>query len=489
MFISLHDDANVVSLNYVQTLVLLFLPCETFADTESSARRAYVSIAFNRNICAVDAALYVDGSSERASDSMMLAGGDVMLDAKNLVGRTFIKAAEKLFGFVSPWGILTGIRPAKLAASYLDTLTPFETEQKLMHDYLLTAEKAKMCVRVAAYEKKLVKQMPPRSCSLYVSIPFCPSRCRYCSFVSSTTPRLLSLIPDYLVKLKTDLKAISETVRDLDLKLETVYFGGGTPAVLNEPQMDDLLTCMTTLFDVGNLSEYTFEAGRPDCITAEKLRIIAKSGVSRISINTQTANDEVLRAVGRKHTFAEYLNCMDMARAAGNMAINTDLIAGLPGETEESFYDSVRKVMAANPENITVHSFTLKRSSEFKTGKLAEVSSASVAASNMVSFAAQTLMGSDYAPYYLYRQKNTVGNLDNTGYAKAGYEGLYNIYMMGEYHSVFAAGAGAVTKLVSADRSRIERVFLPKYPYEYLDESLHYGFDRGAVETFYRESY
>lgn len=485
MIINFCDKTGTVKENFIQSLVLLYLPCESFSVNDSGENSLDIIAGLENDEYFADILLQV---SERRGKACLRCKKDdgKKLQIKNLIGRAFLQAAESVFGYKSPFGLFTGIRPAKIAADYLKSFSPEETENILCDEYMFLPQKADMCVRTAQNELRLTEELDEKSCSLYISVPFCPSKCRYCSFVSSTTPRLLSLIPEYVDNVCLELEDISRTIKDLGLSLKTVYVGGGTPAILQAEHIDKVCDCLGSKFDMINVDEFTFEAGRPDCITYEKLQAVKRGGVNRISINTQTANNEILREVGRKHTFEDYLACMNMARELGINCVNTDLIAGLPGESTESFIESVNRVIEANPENITIHSFTLKKSSEYKTTNSAVIDANSVAAGEMVTYSASRLMNVGYEPYYMYRQKNTVGNLDNTGYAKIGTECLYNVFMMGEYHTVFAAGAGAVSKYVSKDRSRIERSFCPKYPYEYLDKEKYKGFDRNFAYEFYK---
>ena len=488
MKINFTDKTGTVKENFIQSLVLLYLPCESFSVTDSGENSLTVTAYFENDTYFADVSLKV--SDRCAHANMRVSKNDSKkLQMKNLIGRAFLNAAEQVFGYKSPFGLFTGIRPAKIAADYLRNNSAEETKRILCEEYLFMPMKADMCIRTAENEMRLTDSLADRTCSLYISVPFCPSKCRYCSFVSSTTQRLLSLIPEYLDAMCNELADIGKTVRDLGLELKTIYVGGGTPAILEAEQIKKLTHCVSENFNLDGVDEFTFEAGRPDCITKEKLEAVKNGGIDRISINTQTANDEVLKNVGRKHTFADYVRCMNTARQIGIKCINTDLIAGLPGESTDSFFESVNKVMNENPENITIHSFTLKKSSEFKTSSTAEIDANSAMAREMVNYSASRLLDALYEPYYMYRQKNTVGNLDNTGYAKHGTECLYNIYMMGEYHTVFAAGAGAVSKYVSRDRERIERSFCPKYPYEYLDKEKYKGFDRKFAEDFYNNLY
>lgn len=313
--------------------------------------------------------------------------------------------------------------------------------------------------------------MPRNSCSLYLSVPFCPSRCSYCSFVSFATEGLLRQIPAYLDKLCDEIRQTTALIRSLGLSLTTVYIGGGTPTTLNEAQLKRLLDTVCENVNVGALREFTLEAGRPDTINAEKLAIAKEHGVCRVSINPQTLNDEILRSVGRRHTVKQFYSAYETARKSGIPIINTDLIAGLPGESAESFFHSVDEIMRLAPENFTVHTFCVKRAADLRHTEQSHFSRSAGRVGDMVEYARACAAEHGYAPYYLYRQKNTVGNLENVGYAKPGTQSLYNVYMMEEFHSVFGCGAGAVTRLVGNDPSKMLRIFSAKYPYEYLCEN------------------
>ena len=344
-----------------------------------------------------------------------------------------------------------------------------------------------MAVDACIFEDKLMKNMGESPCSLYISVPFCPTKCNYCSFVSCTTPRLLSLIPDYLERLLDELTLISSTIKDSGLNLQSVYVGGGTPAILDAKQIEVLLADVYNKFSISNECEFTFEAGRPDCITHEKMKVLHDFGVPRISINTQTTNDNILKSVGRNHTYSDFLSAFEMAKNIGFKCINTDIIAGLPGETAESFCKSIKDVVALSPENITVHAFTLKKSSNYRISGEKSYTLDSCDAVKMTDFSNDYLAKAGYFPYYVYRQKNTISNLENVGYSKPGSESIYNVIMMGEYHTVFGAGAGSVTKIVTDNGERVDRIFSPKYPYEFLDRSKYSGFDTKLVSDIIKK--
>ncbi len=497
MKINLFCDGAVINENSIRNMVLLYYPCETFSEKETGADDSdSLTVKLSRlgdGTLEAEVTLQKDGteyfSREREADISEKLG--IFGMEKTLVGRAFLKCAEKAFERIPPFGILSGVRPAKLVLPYVDgTSRDFDKLVRVFHDtYLTSEEKARLICTVASREKKLMNDLPKKSASLYISVPFCPTRCKYCSFVSVSTKRLLSMMPDYVEKVTAEIEKLSLLIKHLDIPIISVYVGGGTPSILTEEQSARLLETVNVSFDLSHLREFTYEAGRPDTVTEGKLRVLRNYGVDRVSINTQTANDEVLRGVGRMHTFGDYLEAMEKARKVGFKTVNTDLIAGLPGESVESFCESVKKVIDAKPENITVHSLSMKRSSEYKTGKSFEFTEKTLLASDMLSFAENTLSSFGYSPYYIYRQKNTVGNLENVGFSLDGHDGIYNICMMEELHSVFSVGAGAVTKLVSPDSSHIERLFNHKYPYEYLsdDERFKSKDTEKATEKFYAE--
>jgi len=336
-----------------------------------------------------------------------------------------------------------------------------------------------------------VGEPSPKDCSVYISIPFCPSRCTYCSFVSYTSKRLLGLIPQYLERLKEDIRSNFETIDRLGLRVRTVYIGGGTPTILNEAQIKELLSFIATMTDVTKLEEYTMEAGRPDTINEEKLRIAKEYGVTRVSVNPQSLCDEVLCGIGRNHSVEEFFRAFEDARRAQISTVNVDLIAGLPGDNFRRFSATMDQILQLNPENITVHTFCVKKSAEILRLNSDIYSIRGGDAGKCVDYSQIKTHQAGYIPYYMYRQKNTVGNYENVGFSLPEHEGLYNIYMMEEIHSIFAAGAGAVTKLVdyaSADASarNIERLFHQKYPYEYLEEDRRAVFAETA-ENFYKK--
>ncbi len=483
---------------YVQTLCMVFFPGATFGEDEiptegvpevtvdvfesEEAVSAYVSIKLNDKISeATESVSY--------EEEITIASHEAIA-----VGRAVFAAGKELLGHTPPWGILTGVRPAKIAGNLLSGGKGVMKTKKIMRDeYFLNLQKASLAVSVAQSENKIIKKMQKGSCSVYISIPFCPSRCAYCSFVSYTTPRLLSLIDDYLAAVLSDLDETFDTVNKLGLTITTVYIGGGTPTTLNEHQLRILLSKIKEHIDTDKLLEFTLEAGRPDTITKEKLAVAKEFGVSRISVNPQTLNDDILSEIGRRHTRDDFFRAFAIAKESGIKDINVDLIAGLPGDDFKNFSETVDKIIDLNPTNITVHTFCVKKASDALKNNSGIYSLNGGDAAKCVSYAQLKTKFAGYKPYYMYRQKNTVGNLENVGFSVEGHEGLYNVYMMEEVQSIFAVGAGAVTKLVKEDTAEsgkyiIKRLFRPKYPYEFLnadDRAVRWNKQKEEIFEFF----
>lgn len=384
------------------------------------------------------------------------------------------------------WGILTGIRPAKLYRRFADALGDSTASSFFEKEFRVNSKKLELLRETALSEDNIISKSKDNSVSIYISVPFCPSRCSYCSFVSHSIDRAAHLIPEYVNLLCEEIKYTADIVKRLGLKVLTVYVGGGTPTTLSPEQLTYVLNTVHSCFG-NDFSELTVEAGRPDTITREKLLALKNGGVTRISINPQTMNDSVLKAIGRKHDTKQTVYAFNLAREVGFNNINMDLIAGLPKDTFDSFKNTIESVIALDPESVTVHSLSLKRSSGMGQDKSFSYLKDGILAGKMVEYAENRLKENGILPYYMYRQSKTVGNLENVGYAKAGFEGLYNVYIMDETHTILACGASAVTKLKSPVDGQIERIFNFKYPYEYMaqfDEMLR---RKNKVEEFYRE--
>ena len=392
---------------------------------------------------------------------------------------------EELTGYRSPWGILTGVRPAKLIGKLINLDGERTAVDYFKSVLLVSNKKTELCLECYKKEEEIIKASKPNSFILYVSIPFCPSRCNYCSFVSHSVEKAKKLIPEYVEHLCKELLYTGKIAKECGLELNTIYIGGGTPTTLSAEQLERIMDTVKQNFDISKISEYTVEAGRPDTVTKEKLIAIKNGGATRISINPQTMNDEVLRTIGRRHTVEDTINAFELARECGFDNINMDLIAGLDGDTVESFKSTVDKLIELSPENITVHSLSMKRASNLNgAGKVFD-RKLGMDAEQMVDYAYTKLSEKGIRPYYMYRQSKTIGNLENVGYSKEGYEGAYNVYIMDETHTILACGASAVTKLREPNGPNIERIFNFKYPYEYISQFATILERKSKVVEFY----
>lgn len=372
--------------------------------------------------------------------------------------------SQKL-GITSPWGLMTGIRPVKKVTELMKQgMSREQIFSALTEKYEISPPKLNLAYETAVNQLPVLDKIDSKAVSLYVSIPFCPTRCSYCSFVSHSMDSAIKLMPDYVKVLCRELEIIGKIVKDAAVKIDTVYFGGGTPTSISAQELRTIMECVHKNFDLGNVREYSVEAGRPDTITEEKLHIIKELGAQRISVNPQTFNDDVLRVIGRKHSGEDAVRAFELARKVGFTNINTDLIAGLPTESAESFRRTLDHIIGLEPESITIHTLTIKRAANlFEQGN----ENVSNPAAEMVDYSVEKLMGNGYLPYYMYRQKNTVDNLENVGYAKKGYESCYNIFIMDETQTILGAGCAASTKLVYPN-GKISRIHNYKFPYEYI---------------------
>lgn len=373
---------------------------------------------------------------------------------------------KSVTGINPPWGMMTGIRPVKKAVELLNAgINESDAKEILNKKYHISESKLQLMFDTAKNQIPILENIKRNAVSLYISIPFCPTRCSYCSFVSHSMASALKLIPDYVEYLCKEIEIIAEMVKRYNIKVDTIYFGGGTPTSISAYDIQKVMKTISDNFDMSDVREYNYEAGRADTITEEKLRVIKEYGADRISVNPQTFNDEILRKIGRLHTGEDTVKVYEIARKIGFSNINMDLIAGLPDETAESFKNSLDKTISLMPENITVHTLTLKRSgSLFANGSHYMKSNVSA----MVDYSIDKLIANGYNPYYLYRQKNTLDNLENVGYSRKGFENLYNIYIMDESQTILGAGCASSTKLVTSD-GKIKRVHNYKFPYEYIN--------------------
>lgn len=475
-----------ISKYYLQSLCLLYFPGAKFSENETvTDETPIVTVSLTETDLAATAVAEIRIGDQRASaevtEKYKPSRTEIKVQ-KIAVGKAVFAAGEKFFGYTPAWGILTGIRPSKISRQiYAQTQDAAKTRKVLRDEYFLYPKKAAILTDITINEQRIIDRLDKKSCSLYISIPFCPTRCAYCSFVSFATKRLLSMIPDYVDRLIRDLDVVFDSIKNHGLSLKTVYIGGGTPTTLSAEELARIFDKIAEHIDPASLDEFTLEAGRPDTITAEKLAVAVASGVTRISINPQTLNEAVLKEIGRYHTVDQFYKSFEMARESGVKYINTDLIVGLPGDSHRSFVKTMDNIVKLAPDNITVHTFCVKKAADLAhsagiyTGPGGD-------AQKSVDYSQLRAKSNGYIPYYLYRQKNSVSNLENVGFAKPGAEGLYNIYIMEEVHHIFAVGAGAVTKLVERDKNRMMRIFMDKYPYEYLSAEGEEKFRREYTE-------
>ncbi len=386
-----------------------------------------------------------------------------------------------------PWGTLVGIRPVKRV---VDMFAKGHTEKEIVdilkNEYEVSDKKIDLSLSIAKREISIINSIPQNAVSLYIDIPFCPSRCVYCSFASMPVSEMKDFIEPYLYALYDELDTIKKIIEDLKLSIVSVYIGGGTPTSILSIELDNLLYKIENTFDLSNCREFTIEAGRPDTITESKLDVMRKHGVDRISINPQSMNDKTLSVIGRKHSVDQIYEAYKLAKSKGFKCINMDVIAGLPQETQEEFENTIDKVIELNPENITVHTMSIKRAARLNQNGDFDSLPENNIVYQMVDYAHEKLGENGYKPYYLYRQKNILGDLENTGFCKDGTEGLYNICMMEEIRTVISAGVGAVTKLVKGNR--IERIFNVKDVREYLKRAEEMRERKKYIYEFYNDT-
>ena len=386
---------------------------------------------------------------------------------QRIIKLSFYRAALESGREKPVWGALTGIRPGKLLSNLLESgMSDKAALSKFMRDNDVSHERALLCLHTAHSGLDCSKSLRADDICLYIGIPFCPTRCAYCSFVSQSVQKSMKLIPEYLAALYREIDTTSEVVKEFGLRPISIYMGGGTPTTLSAEELDELCTKLKTAFDLSAVREYTVEAGRPDTITREKLETLKAHGVTRVSVNPQTMDDAVLEAIGRKHTAQDVLDALKVVSDVGDLQVNMDLIAGLPLDTPSGFKKTLETVLAIYPENVTVHTLSLKKGSEIMLGNTPRPSAEDVG--KMIDFANSALFKAGYEPYYLYRQKYMSGGFENVGWQRSHTENIYNICIMEELCSIISMGGGASTKLCLGS-GRIERIFDPKYPTEYIE--------------------
>ena len=479
----------------VEQIMLMMFPGERpeYGEPEAGQLSAVISVSRGGKefACASTRLITADGAVfrgfSRVSEGELT--GKLATDRllQKIIKLSFFRAAVRATGGTKPaWGALTGIRPGKLVTDMLERgYSERRAKGELMREYSVAPERASLCLDTARASLAVKSGLLPRDICLYIGIPFCPTRCAYCSFVSHSIEKAGKLVEPFLSALSREIDETAELAKGLGLRVISVYIGGGTPTTLSASQLDTMLTRLETRFDLSSVREYTVEAGRPDTITAEKLSVLRAHGVGRVSVNPQTMSDRVLAAIGRRHSAKDVLDAAALVREAGFDGMNMDLIAGLPADSEAGFAETLREVLTLSPENVTVHTLSLKRGTKITLEGTEIPSGAEVA--KMLDTAERMLRSAGYKPYYLYRQKFMSGGFENVGWTIPGREGLYNICIMEELCTILALGGGGVTKLVAPKSGRIERIFNAKYPYEYIGFSDRISEGKSKIREFYEK--
>lgn len=467
----------------MENISTIFFPYEKiriYEDDCTETDSVAVITEIRDNVLTVDATVY-----EKHKVRSITA--DYGADFQNELSVLLYHVLSEILEISYPWGLLYGVRPARRMHALTDSSTEEDAKRIFQEKYLVNQEKTELTASVMHSENKIIALSECKSFSLYISVPFCPTRCSYCSFVSHSIENTVKLVEPYVDLLIQEIEETGRYAKALGLKLETIYFGGGTPTTLSAKNLTRLFAAIENNFDLSTVREYTVEAGRPDTVTKEKLLALKAAGVSRISINPQTFNDEVLKNIGRHHTAQETISAFQLARECGFDNINMDFIAGLPGDTVSSFEKSLCKGVELDSESITIHTLSLKSGAYMATRESAFDSSPKKIVASMVDFSNKVLTEDGYHPYYMYRQGKSLGNLENVGWSKNGCECLYNVFMMDETHTVLAVGAGAVIKLKDPVSGKIERVYNYKYPYEYIDRFDEILKRKCSIKRFYEE--
>ena len=479
-----HDERYVVE----QSLMNLFpgeLPVyEPIAPGDENW--AVISMAEAEDSCQVTVTLCRAGKTVEWQYEEPLCGDDFRREGqrRHAIGACFFLAAQDLTGVTPPWGMLTGVRPDKPVTWALEAgKSPEDAQAYLEEHYFVTPSRASLALETGATAAKAARRLEKRDIDVYVGIPFCPTRCAYCSFVSQSVERSFALVAPYVDALCAEITAGGEMVRRAGLRVRTFYMGGGTPTTLTAEQMDRVLTAFERAFDRTACEEVTVEAGRPDTITAEKLAVLCSHGVTRVSVNPQTFEENVLRAIGRCHTAADIDAAMDLVARYGFPHVNMDLIAGLPEDTAEGFRRSLDRCLGYGPDDITVHTLALKKGSRILTEGLRIPDAETVA--EMLDYAGPALRNAGCRPYYLYRQKYMSGSFENIGWCRQGGECWYNVDIMSELCSILSFGAAGSTKMVVPGTNQIQRAFNVKYPKEYVERPEKWRANQEAFAAFY----
>ena len=449
-----HDD-----LYAVEQLQLALFPDDAQGEAVSSLHRGKIWLTATAKITYL-------GRTATASRRIK-AADETVRGRRRALQQSYYLAAVQLLPHTPAWGALAGVRPTKITTKHLLDGGNAKSADKLLRDvYFVTPQRRQLAIDCSLSTAKAAARLESRDVSLYVGIPFCPTRCAYCSFVSRTVGKRTELVEPYLQALLQEIRCVGKLMENSGKTVRTIYIGGGTPTTLSEPQMSLLLDTIRECFDLSRCIEFTVEGGRPDTLNSEKLRSIASHGVDRMSINPQTMVDEVLRLSARPHKAADVLRAYQEAVDAGFDAINMDLIAGLPGDTQEGFRHSLDTVVALRPANITVHTLALKKDADLFQHRENLPTAEDV--TQMVAYATEKLSALGYRPYYLYRQKYMSGSFENVGWSRDGLDCLYNIYMMEEVHTIVSVGGGSISKVNLPD-GKLVRFPNPKFPEQYIE--------------------
>ena len=479
-----HDDRYAVE----QSLLAFFPEERPVYEGEDGDSHAEVTLRQGDTFTVGITTLTHGGRTARGEARVRVAGVSDEYERERLRQRalklSFFRAAREVTGVTPSWGALTGIRPAKLVRTMLEEgMTAGQAERVLRETYCVSPARRRLALESAQAGLKAKNDLAPNDISLYIGIPFCPTRCAYCSFVSASVEKSFKLMEPYLAALTAEVEAAGRMVKETGLRIKSFYMGGGTPTTLSAGQMDALLTAVNRSFDLSGCVEYCIEAGRPDTIDREKLQVLLDHGADRISVNPQSLEPQVLEAIGRRHSPEDIEKAMALATSMGFPHVNMDLIAGLPADTPEGFRRTLDRCLEFGADNITVHTLSLKKGSRILLEGLPIPTAEDVAA--MLDYADPALREKGFAPYYLYRQKYMSGSFENVGWCISGAQGLYNIYIMEELHSILSLGAGGSTKMVDPVRGRIQRVFHAKYPTEYIQRPEKIAENLSAFRAFH----
>ena len=470
-----------------QTMMTLFpgqRPSYPDGEPDGSGPAALLALSEEGGTLAASATLWWAGgvfTGERQE-----AGPGDNKARQRLIRLAFYDAGVSALGHEPPWGSLTGVRPVKLPTRWMwEGASPAEAERRLTELYQVSSGRAALAMECAQAALTVKRRLEPGTAALYVGIPFCPTRCAYCSFISADVKGALALVEPYVDALCREIAAAGRELVGRGLSVSSFYMGGGTPTTLSAAQLDRVLSALERELPMAACREWTVEAGRPDTIDGDKLAVLRAHGVGRISVNPQTMENSVLRAMGRAHTAEQIRQAMALAERHFGGLVNMDLIAGLPTDTVEGFGRTVAEVLAMGPANITVHTLALKKGARLMEQPERLCTDGAVA--DMLALAEEALRGAGYRPYYLYRQKYVTGSFENVGWCLPGTECEYNIVMMEELQSVLSLGAGGVTKLIDPATGYIERLGNPKYPKEYLDSGERIAADKAKAAAWIAE--